>query len=277
MVMSLFILFFISFPEALLNLVIILILEDEKKRLSLNKSNIISFISSLMLMLLASCIIRPLVPNVAFNIILHSIAYTVIVTLIYKKNLYKTYFIVLLLALFFVTIENSYIPYIITSIENGLDNFSKNSIMLLLCSLPSRIFQICAILFLRKYYTVFNLNTIDKKLYKWFIALLFILTFSENYFSYVFTIYYSKMSLIHQILYSFLLLVMLTTSCSIVFKLLHETIKSVVAVGIEEFNKLENDAEQTFNEIYTLLEDNNVDEAKNLLKELLDTERKKEE
>jgi hypothetical protein len=176
-----------------------------------------------------------------------------------------------------VTIENSYIPYIITNIENGLDNFFKNSILLLLCSLPSRIFQICAILFLRKYYTVFNLNTIDKKLYKWFIVLLFILIFSENYFSYIFTIYYNKMSLIHQILYSFVLLVMLTTSCSIVFKLLHATVKSVVAVGIQEFNKLENDAEQTFNEIYTLLKDNNVDEAQNLLKELLDTERKKEE
>ncbi|MCX7920916.1 MAG: hypothetical protein N3B21_02655 [Clostridia bacterium] len=78
MKMNFFILLFISLPEAICNLAIILLLAGKKECLKMRGSNIARFSVALVSMLAISWFIRPLLPNYAVNFIVHSLAYTLI-------------------------------------------------------------------------------------------------------------------------------------------------------------------------------------------------------
>jgi hypothetical protein len=270
MEMNPFILIFISLPEAFLNIFIILLFAGEKCRLKLSKPNIIRFLSALSLMLLASCIIRPLVPNFIFNAFFHVLAYTLIIKTVYKINFGTTILSVLLLALFFATVENSYYPLVITYVSDGLNKFFEDNFVMLICTLPTRVIQVSAIVFLWKHYVVFAIAKLNKSNYRLFVAAIIIITTVQLYFSYNFVYYFSMMLFIHRILYSTAIFILAIVFNVLIFKLIYSTGKGLLKHGIKRCNAIEQDAELAFIDIYNLLKKQDINGAIEILEELLD-------
>lgn len=263
------ILFFGSLPETFLNLVIILLLAGNRERLKINLSNFAGFISALGLMLVTSWFIRPLVPNVAVSFVLHMIIYAVIMLLIYKVNIVKAFFCTSILALLLSTMENLYIPYVITYVCGSLDKVYNNSMLFILISIPMRLIQAVAIIMLLKHSVVLEVTKIDRKFHRLFIICLYILTFVEYYMSNIFINYFNNMSLVHQITFSVSLFAIICVFGILVFNFIYSTVKGIVTQGYKQYQELENNAKLAFEEVYIMIKSNNSEKAAKFIEEIV--------
>lgn len=278
MEMNVFILFFVSLPEAFLNLILILLVSERKSRLEISRPNVVRFSATLALMLAASWFLRPLAPSPAFNMLFHIAAYLLIITLVYKINLGTVFLSVIMVMLFILTIENTFIPFIIAYKIKDLSAFFGNNATILVCSLPDRILQCLAVFLLWKYNEVFLITRINKKIRAVFIACNLIFIFAQAYFSSIYAAYFGSLSLAHQISYALVLVILLIAFDLLVFTLVYLTVKGVMLHGYSRYRELEDNAKYAFNEVYNLLKcRNDTGGAVSLLEELIGKEEKQEE
>jgi hypothetical protein len=243
----------------------VLLLAGEKKYLDMRKkSNIIRFALSLSFVLLSTYIVRPLAPNVAVSILLQALCYIIVIGIVYRMGVYKTLFSISLLVLYFATMENIYIPYVIVYMSKGISSFFANNLVVFLCSIPMRIIQTCVIIFLWKYFIVFVAAKLNKKLYITLTIAITGISLADYFISYIFTCYFSFMVLAHQLIFSIGLLVF-AISILFVLKLIYDTTKWAVEGGTRQYQDLENSSERLVEELSYLLENDNITEAKKLL------------
>lgn len=267
MLMNLYILFFVSLPEAFLNLIIFLLFAGTKSNLKVNRSNVIRFTISLIAMLVATSIIRPLAQNVVENVIAHCIAYIIIISLLYKLRLWHSAISVVFTMLLFSTIENSYYPFIIAYISGGIDNFTKHYQLFVLYSVPNRILQVMIIFFLYKY-EILLVTKISRQFHYTFVISTFILVFVEYFFGFIFYSYFNVFSLLQQITYAVALVLMVVFFNYLMFMTIYVTIGKIITNGFSQYQELEYDAKSAFLLINSLIKSNRVDEAAKLIDDL---------
>ncbi len=265
--MNLYILFLVSLPEAFLNLIIFLLFAGEKKYLTINRSNVIRFTVTLVVMLTATYVIRPLIPNiVVISIISHAIVYIFIITLVYKIKLIYSVLSVLFTALLFSTIENIFYPFVV-AYTGGLENYSENYQIILLYAMPTRIVQILAILYLWKY-EILLVTKISKQFHKVFILLSFILVIIEYYFAYIFSTIFGTMYLMQQILFAIALVLLVLIFNFLMFKAIYITIGKIITNGFSQYKELEENAKLAFDTINNLIKNNRTSEAIEIIERL---------
>jgi hypothetical protein len=267
MVMNLYILFFVSLPEAFFNEIVILIFAGAKDKLKVNKPNILRFAASMVLVLTASWLIRPIAPNVVVNMALHIVAYVLINTLIYRLNIKYSIMSVAFALLCYITINITFIPYIVKFIYGGMKGFANAYYLYPLFSLPMWICQFIMASFLWKYEFLMA-TKINNRFHNFFIATFLILAFTEYSLVFIFYDYSDKLPLAIQIVFSFSLLIMTLVFNLMVFRFVHIVINGIVARGYRKYSELEDDVKFAFNELRDLLKSNNVDEAIKLIDDL---------
>ncbi len=267
MVMNLYMLLFVSLPEAFLNLAIVLIITGGKDNLRINRQNVIRFVTCLALMLTTSWFIRPIAPSIIINVILHTIAYLIIISIIYRLNVIYTLFGVAFAILVMSTVEVMFLPYVINYIFKGMENFQKAYHWYILLSLPHRIVQLLVIAFFWRY-EVLLLTRINRRFHSYFVTSFLLLAFVEHIFYFIFVTYSDKMSLAYQITYSLAMFTMVLVLNAFIFRFMYIAIGGVVVNGYNKYKELEEDAKFAFSEIRSLLIENKVDEAINLIDDL---------
>lgn len=265
--MNFYILVLVSLPEAFLNIVIILLFAGKKEKLNLNKPNLIRFTMTLVLMLLASSIIRPIAPSVMINMFLHTIVYVIIFVLIYRLKLPYAILSISFMFLIYSTLENLYLPFIITYAFNGIDNFFNQYYLLPLFSIPNRVGQIAVILFLWKY-EILLVTRINKRFHKFFIISSLSIIFIEFFLGYLFCSYFNKINLIHQISLSVSLISFVFLFNFLIFKFFYVVISDMLVNGYKKYNEFEENVLFALTEIQTMLKHSKVDEAIKLIDEL---------
>lgn len=268
MIMNLYILLLISLPEAFLNIILILLFAGKKEKLKLDKNNIMRFTIALVSMLLVSNFIRPIVPNVVINMLLHVIAYIVILKLVYNIDLKYITLGVLFMVLVLSSVENLYIPYIITYVSKGIENFSNHYPFYVVYSMPYRIFQIILIRFFWKH-QVLLVTKINRRFHNFFIISTFILIIIEYFLNYLFYSYFNVMTLSHQISLSLSLILMVTVFNYLVFKFIYIAVSDIVTNGYKQYTELEENVKYALNEVEELLKMDKVDDAINLIDKLI--------
>ncbi len=267
MVMNLYILFLVSLPEAFLNLIIALLITGRKENLKINKHNVIRFITALSLMLLSSYVIRPISPNVITSVTLHVIAYTVLLMLVYRMKpiyaLFGTAFIFMIMT----TAEVIYTPYVITYGFKGMANFQNAYHWYVLISLPPRILQIIVITFLWRH-DILLVTRINNKFHRIFIVSFLLLGFGEQMLYFVFVSIFDKLQIVYQISFSAAMFIIVLVLNFLILKLIYTVINGLVVKSFNKYNDLENDVKFAFDEIRTLLVNNQVDEAVELIDDL---------
>ncbi len=267
MVMNLYILFFVSLPDAVLNSFILLLFIGEKDKLKINAKNILRFTGAIALMITASWFIRPISGNVAINMTLHNIAYVIIFFGIYRLNIVYSALGVVFSSLVHSALENLYIPYIIAYAYKGMEAFSQDYHMYVLYSLPKQIVQVLIIKFLWNN-EILLITKINKYMHKIFVAFSFVLIFIEWFFVYIFYTYSNRMILYHQIIFSLCLLCMVILFNLLTFKLIYISIKGVVTKGYIKYTELEENTKFMLEELNQMLKANRVDKALKLINEL---------
>ena len=266
-VMNLYILIIVSLPEAFFNLIIFLLIAGAKDKLKINKPNVIRFAASLVTMLAASSIIRPVAPNVVVNVVSHCLVYIVIIMLIYRLKLRYASLSVVFTMLMFSSIENLYYPFIIAYISKGTENYMKHYQWIALYAIPSRVMQVGIILFLWKY-EILLVTKISKKFHKAFIISTFAMIIVEYFFAYTFANYFSTYSLSYQVVFAAILFLMTIVFCFIIFQTVYVAIGDVITKGFTKYSELEENAKLAFDVINDLIKDNKTVEAMNLINEL---------
>ncbi len=267
MVMNLYILFLISLPEAVLNAAIILLISGQKHRLKPIKKNIIKFAISIAAMLMATLIVRPIAQNVIQNVLMHTATYVLIFAFVYRLNLGNAALSTFLTILLTSTINNAYVPFIITYISGGMENFSQNYQLYVLYSLPTRIFQILVIFIFYKY-EIIAITKITRRFYKMFLILTSLLIIVEYVYAYIFYTSFFTQSVHFQIINGIILILLVTVVNFIVFKTIYIAASDILIRGYKKYNELEEDAKHAFNEVKKLLIDHKNDEAIALINKL---------
>ncbi len=266
MVMNIYILMLVSLPEAFLNLILFLLFSGNKDRLKVNKPNVIRFIATLVLMLVATNFIRPAAPNVAVNMVLHILAYFVIILIIYRINIRYALLGICFTMLIYSTVENAYVPYIMIYTK-GIAKFAGHYMMYPVYSLPTRICQLLAICLLYKY-EILLVTKISKKFHTLFILNTLVLTVIEYSLLFLYLTYFDKMLLAHQIAFSATIFIMVTGLNFLVFSLIYNAVTVLVQRGYDKYAELEEDAIFALNTIKGMLRNKEVDEAVNLIDKL---------
>ncbi len=267
MVMNLYILFLVSLPEAFLNLIIALLITGRKESLKLNRNNAVRFLATLFLMLLSSCIIRPMSPNILTNVALHVIVYSMILMFVYKMKLVYALFGTAFFLLILTGSEVIYTPYVITYGFQGIENFQNAYHWFVLLSFPQRVIQVIVIAFLWKH-EVFLVTRINRQFHKLFIVSFLLLSFGEYLSCYVFLAVFDMLPLVYQITFSVAMLIIVLILNFLIFKLIYSAIGGLVVKSFSKYSDLENDVKFAFDEIRTLLVNNQVDEAVKLIDDL---------
>ncbi len=274
MVMNLYILFFVSLPLAILDLAQFLLFAGKKDRLKINSPNVIRFVISVILMLVATCFIRPAASSVPVSMTLHTIVYVIILILVYRINIQYAILGVIFTMLLRSTIENAYFPYIIAFTSKGWANFQQQYLLYPLYTIPDFISSIIVIWFLWKY-EFFMITKINKSLHKIFIYTTLVLLSVEYYFLFLFFTYSDKMPLAHQISFSITLLVMATGLNLLIFRLIYKVVIGLVQKGYAQYSDLEDAAKYAFVEIQKMLKEKNYSGASNLIDEIVGKEEQK--
>lgn len=267
MVMNLYILFLVSLPEAFLNLIIALLITERKENLKINKHNVIKVLTALSLMLLSSCIIRPISPNILTSVALHTIAYSMIIMSVYRMKLVYALFGIAFFLLVMTGSEVIYTPYVITYVFKGMADFQNAYHWYVLLSLPQRVIQVIVIAFLWKH-EVLLVTRINRQFHKLFIISFLLLSFGEYLSCYVFLAVFDMLPLAYQITFSVAMFIIVIVLNFIILKLIYTAINGLVVKSFHKYNDFENDVKFAFDEIRTLLVNNQVDEAIKLIDDL---------
>ena len=274
MIINFYILFLVSLPLAVLDLAQFLLFTGNKNRLMLNKANIVRFAAAVFLMLIATYLIRSISPNVPINMLLHIIAYVIILLLVYRMNFQYAVLGVAFTMLIYSTIDNVTFPYIIKYFSKGLENFENQFVLYPLFTLPNFICSIIVIRLLWKY-EIHMLSKINSSFHKLYIKTALILIVIEYFLSFIFNNNSSEMSLGHQITFSAALLLLTVCMNLIIFNLYHKTIIGLVQKGYANYLDLEESARFAFTEIQKMLYEKNYEEAINFIDELMEKEENK--
>ncbi|PYG87738.1 hypothetical protein LY28_01758 [Ruminiclostridium sufflavum DSM 19573] len=267
MVMNMYILFLVSLPEAFLNLIIALLITGRKDTLKINRNNIVRFTASLFLMLLSSCIIRPVSPNIIINVTLHIIAYSLIFMLVYRmKPVYALFGTAFFLMIITAT-EVIYTPYVITYVFNGLANFQEGYHWYVLLSLPQRSVQALMIVFLWKH-EVLLVTRINCNFHRLFLASFLLLVFGEQLLYFIFISIFEKLQVVYQITFSASLFIIVLVLNFLIFKLIYTVIGGLVVKSYNKYSDFEDDVKFALGEIRDLLINNQVEEAVKLIDDL---------
>lgn len=267
MVMNLYILFLVSLPEAFLNLIIALLITGQKDKLKINRNNAVRFFATLFLMLLSSCIIRPMSPNIITSMTVHIIVYTLIIMLIYRMKLVYALFGTAFFFMIITTTEVLYTPYVITYGFQGMENFQNAYHWFVLLSAPQRIVQILAAVFLWKH-DILLVTRINNKFHKMFLAAFLLLVFGEQLLYFVFISIFEKLQFVYQMGFSVAMFIIILVLNFLILKLIYTVIGGLVVKSYNKYNDLEDDVKFAFDEIRTLLVNNQVDEAVKLIDDL---------
>lgn len=278
MIVNIGIIFFLSLPEAVLNTILVLYIAGEREsHLKLNRANIIKMIVSTILMLFATAIIRPFMPNIVVSILFHIIAYTLIISIIYRTNFWTILFSTIASALVVSTIENIFVTIMTVVLGRGISEYMTNIPVMFALSLPIRLFQVLVIFFLKRYYNILEFTNISKEFRKVFIFCNLTIITAEYYISNSFVNHFSQYTKIEQILFAAAILIITITVNFLVFTSIYLSVKKVMLVSDSNYRKLqsnmtelEENAKYAFNEVYRLLKDEeNVEQATVLLEKLL--------
>jgi hypothetical protein len=264
MVMNLYILFLVSLPEAFLNLTIALLITGHRKNLKIDKQNIFKFIISLILMLFSSWIIRPVTSNVLTSGALLAIAYSLIFMIVYRMKpayaLFGTSFFLLIMA----ATEVLYTPYVVTYVFKGMASFQNGYLWYLPLTLPERIVQVLAVVFLWKY-DILIVTRLNRRFHRLFVIFFLIVTFGELLSSYVFLTIFDRLPLMYQILLSISMFVSIFAFDILIFKFIYMAIGGLIEKSYNKYCEFEDDVKYALDEIRTLLASNKVDEAVKLI------------
>lgn len=272
MVMNIYILMLVSLPEAFLNLMLFLLFSGNKDKLKVNKQNVIRFIAALILMLVATNFIRPAAPNVAVNIVLHMLAYLIIMLIIYRVNVRYALLSICFTVLIYTTVENAYASYIVVYISKGMENFANQYMLYPVYSMPTRICQLIAVCLLYKY-DLLLVTKINKKFHTLFILNTLVLIVLEYFFLFLYLTYFNNMPLTHQIAFSCAIFVMAIGLNLLVFMLIYNAVTVLVQRGYDKYAELEEDAIFALSTIRNMLDNKEVDEAVRLIDKLTDKDR----
>lgn len=223
--MDLFMLIFLSLPEYLLDLPLMLIISGEKEKLKLKIGNVIRFFLAIALMLTATWLIRPLVSNVSLSVAVHSVAYTVIILLVYGIHPVKAMLGVAWAMLYLYTLENTFIPFVITYISKGITAFYGSNITLLVCTIPLRAFQFLAVRYFYKNNEFLEAVRSEKKYSIVFAVSSFIMTVAQMYIAYIYATFFDKYPFMTQLLFSCALLALMISFYVAIFGFIYIVVK----------------------------------------------------
>ncbi len=263
--MDLFMLIFLSLPEFIFDLPLMLIISGEKEKLKFEVNNVIKFFLAIALMLIATWFIRPYVSSTFQSIACHTIAYGLIILLIYRPHPVKAALGITWASLYVYTLENTSVPFVITYISKGLTSFYGNNITLILCSLPVRTFQILAVIYFYKNDEHIEAIRSEKKYSIVFASSWFIMSLAEVFIAYVYYTYFDKYSFTVQLLFSFALLALMLSFYIAIFGFIYivvrkfsndvknrdEKQKQQTAINMKKLNDKNYD---TLEELYYVLE-----------------------
>lgn len=264
MVMNLYILLLVSLPEAFLNLTIALLFTGCKGNLKINKKNIFKFSTAILLMLLSSCIIRPISPNVIASITLHNIAYSLILILVYKMKPVYAVFATSFIFLIMTVTEILYAPYVITYVFKGMERFQNAYHWYVLLAMPQRFAQAMVAAFLWKH-EILLVTRINRRLNRLFLSSILMLSYGGQLLYFVFIAVFDKMQLVYQITFSVSLFVIVLVLNIQMFKLIYTVITGLIIKSYDKYCEFEDDVKFALDEIRSLLTNNQVDEAVKLI------------
>lgn len=267
MVMNLYILLLVSLPEALLNLIMALLITGRKENLKLSKHNAVRFLASLFLMLFSTNIIRPVSSNILINVTLHVLAYTLILMFVYRMKLVYALFGIAFFFMIITTTEVLYTPYVINYVFKGMKNFQNGYLWYLPLSLPQRVVQVMVITFLWKH-DILLVTRINRKFHNFFLATFLLFGFGEQLLYFVFVSIFDKLQIVYQLAFSLAMFLMVLLLTILNIKLIYSLINGLVIKSFNKYNDFENDVKFAFNEIRTLLVNNQVDEAVKLIDDI---------
>ncbi len=261
---DLFMLIFLSLPEFLLELPLILLISGEKEKLKFNAKNTIKFSMAIALMLSATWLIRPHVSNTVQSIACHTVAYVLIILVVYRIHPFRALLGVTWAILYVDTLENTFIPFVIAYISKGLNNFYGSNITLILVSLPVRTFQFLAVRYFYKNDEYLNAIRSEKKYSIIFAVSCYLMTLSEVFIAYVYYTYFDKFSFMVQLLFSCALLILMISFFMAIFGFIYIVVKKFAndvkcrdekqkqqsAIKIKRVNEKNHD---TLKELYNIL------------------------
>jgi hypothetical protein len=256
-------------PEAILNLIIVLLIAGLKDKLKLNKlENLIRFASVVVCMVLSSVFIVPLVnkvfpdTNIVISFLLHTVAYAIIFFAIYTVDFQKAFLSVLLMGFTFATLENIYYPFLVAYVSHGYQSYNNNISQYVLFSCITRIVQVILIAFLWDNQYIFLVTKLNKKLYNIFSIFISLLAICELYVSVMYSACFGQMSFENQITYGIVLIVMIILFYVLIYKIIYSTIRTIIVQGYKQYQVLEKGAQEAFKSVYSLLEGNDIESAK---------------
>ncbi len=233
MPINLFMVIFSSIPEFFFTFLMMLVLSGNKERLKLKLGNVVRIIVAIGLMVIATCIVRPLSLDLMMNLALHMIVYVAVLAAVYWIRIDISLLSVGLSCAYLYTIENSFIPLVITYLSKGLDNFYQSTSTMLICSLIVRGLQLITVIALYKRDVLFEIVREERKHSIIFTASIFTMIFTENFFTYIYLMYFERFSFNVQILYSIGLLLFMFSFYMAMFSftdiLIKKLLKDVVA------------------------------------------------
>ena len=283
--MDLFMLIFLSVPEYILSVPLMLLLSGKKEKLKFTIGNAIQFFITIALMLTASWIIRPLVSDTFQSVAYSTLAYTVIFLVVYRIRLDKTVLGVAWTVLYLITLENTFIPFVITYMCKGIPNFYSSNITLLVCSVPVRVFQALAVRYFYKNDDFLEVVREDKKYSIIFAVSSFLMCLAEAFISYVYYAFFDKFPFMIQLLFSCALLILMLSFYAAIFGFIFIIVKKLID-DVKDMDKKQKQQtaidkkinDENLEELYNVLEnEKDVGKAISLLKNHLDIKGEKDE
>ncbi len=279
---DLFMIVFLSTPEAVLYLPMMLLLGQQKARLKLNKPNAFRFVATVALMLAVSWFIRPLASSPAVSTAYHAIAYILILIIVYRMSFGTAFLSVSMAIQFLYMTENTIVLFAVTHISKSAIAFLGSSITMLMFSIPIRILQGLAAYFLSKYYEVFEISKVSKKLGILFATCNLGSAVIGFFFSHIYTQIFNTLSFTNQIIFALGLLLLFFLQLTLIFAFMYMTVKDVMwgeyhryrgqrMKSKMELQEMNDNIEYAFNEIHSILKkDRDIDKVVSILEDFLD-------
>ncbi|MCX7748258.1 MAG: hypothetical protein N2645_15430 [Clostridia bacterium] len=276
MKIGLMMLLILSLPEAIINLIMIITVSEKSDVLQLNIKNTIRFVITIALMLTATCILKPLSNTVLLSYLVNIFSYTIIICIMYRINIGILLFCSSVVVLLVSTLENIFIPFVITYVTHGVEAYFNNLPLMFLCSLPIRGLQVYGIYIINKYKAVLIVSRFDKKFRIFFVVCNLIILVTQNVFSKMYIDNFNDTSLLLQILYAACLLAIILTVYIFIYSFMYSIAKGIIKRMDDSYKKLEykyseleDNTSIAFSKLHSILKNNNVEEAINVIESIL--------
>lgn len=197
--MNLFVMSFVSFPGALLNVAIGFLLMGYKDFLKPSVVNIKRMVLTILLMIIADYFIRAYTP-LAIASLLQILVYILIIKFTCEITIKKSLTCVSLFTGVLISIELIYAPTMLVYLQKSLYQVYSDDTLRLICSIPERLIQLGVCISLWNTVTVFVDFKKYKGMLKYATAVLMLLYSIEIIFMFTFMYNIDKMDLLTKIL-----------------------------------------------------------------------------